>query len=98
MKAPTIRPDRQVLRPPAAMPAPRGGTGTAGGARGLMDESAASTMTPIPEAVPRGSAWRDLGVLALLLALATASRCWLLWHTEVAARDSIGYIRYALQL
>jgi hypothetical protein len=25
-------------------------------------------------------------------------RLWLVWHTEVAARDSIGYIRYAWQL
>jgi hypothetical protein len=63
-----------------------------------MDESAVGTATPDRGTVPRGGAWRDLGLLALLLALAAGSRLWLLGHTEVAARDSIGYIRYALQL
>ena len=29
--------------------------------------------------------------------MAVALRGWLLWNTEVAARDSIGFIRYALQ-
>jgi hypothetical protein len=38
----------------------------------------------------------DLCLLAVLLLLTLALRGWLLWHTEVAARDSIGYIRYAL--
>jgi 4-amino-4-deoxy-L-arabinose transferase-like glycosyltransferase len=37
-------------------------------------------------------------LLALLLLLAAGIRLWLLRHTEVAARDSIGFIRYALQL
>src|SRR5205807_6330388 len=32
-----------------------------------------------------------------LLALTVALRVWLLCQTEVAARDSIGFIRYALQ-
>src|SRR5437016_4738130 len=41
--------------------------------------------------------WRDLGLLALLVVLVFALRVWLLCHTEVAARDSIGFIRYALQ-
>jgi len=41
--------------------------------------------------------WRDLGLLAVLLVVAVALRGWLLWNTEVAARDSIGFIRYALQ-
>jgi hypothetical protein len=63
-----------------------------------MDESAVSTATPDRDAVPRGGARTDLGLLALLLLLAASSRLWLLGHTEVAARDSIGYIRYALQL
>jgi hypothetical protein len=40
---------------------------------------------------------RDLGLLAGLLVLAVALRGWLLCNTEVAARDSIGFIRYALQ-
>ncbi len=41
--------------------------------------------------------WRDLGLLALLLSAAVGLRAWLLCHTEVAARDSIGFIRYALE-
>jgi hypothetical protein len=41
---------------------------------------------------------RDLALLAVLLTLTTALRLWLLCNTEVAARDSIGFIRYALQL
>ncbi len=40
---------------------------------------------------------RDLGLLALLLAAALGLHGWLLCHTEVAARDSIGFIRYALE-
>src|SRR5207244_1465997 len=42
--------------------------------------------------------WRDLGLLALLLVAAIGMHAWLLCHTEVAARDSIGFIRYALTL
>jgi hypothetical protein len=42
--------------------------------------------------------WHDWGLLAVLLALAAAIHAWLIGHTEVAARDSIGYIRYAWQL
>src|SRR2546421_8808494 len=38
--------------------------------------------------------WRHL---LLLLALVLPLRGWLLFNTEVAARDSIGFIRYALQ-
>src|SRR5262245_41584990 len=41
---------------------------------------------------------KDVVLLALLILLAAAIRFWLVSHTEVAARDSIGYIRYALQL
>src|SRR4051794_27336408 len=55
-----------------------------------MEELAA---TPRPE--PRH--WPDARWLVLLLALTVALRVWLLCHTEVAARDSIGFIRYALQ-
>jgi 4-amino-4-deoxy-L-arabinose transferase-like glycosyltransferase len=40
----------------------------------------------------------DLALLVLLALTAAAIRFWLVAHTEVAARDSIGYIRYALQL
>ncbi|HLJ95656.1 MAG TPA: glycosyltransferase family 39 protein [Gemmataceae bacterium] len=40
----------------------------------------------------------ELALLAVLLLLAASSRAWLLGHTEVAARDSVGFIRYALEL
>src|ERR1700730_13994286 len=40
----------------------------------------------------------DLKLLAILLLLTVALRGWLLLTTEVAARDSIGYIRQALEL
>src|SRR5215471_15942487 len=44
--------------------------------------------------------WRttDLVSVGLLLILASGLRLYLVAHTEVAARDSIGYIRYAWQL
>ncbi|HYV37731.1 MAG TPA: glycosyltransferase family 39 protein [Gemmataceae bacterium] len=41
--------------------------------------------------------WRDVALVALLLVFAVGLRGWLLTHTEVVARDSIGYIRYALE-
>ena len=41
---------------------------------------------------------RELALLAVLLFLAAGSRAWLIGHTEVAARDSVGFIRYALEL
>jgi 4-amino-4-deoxy-L-arabinose transferase-like glycosyltransferase len=37
-------------------------------------------------------------LLLLLVVLAAGARAWLIVHTEVAARDSIGFIRYAWQL
>jgi 4-amino-4-deoxy-L-arabinose transferase-like glycosyltransferase len=40
----------------------------------------------------------DLKSLSMLLLITVALRGWLLFTTEVAARDSIGYIRYALEL
>ncbi len=42
--------------------------------------------------------WRDLASLALLCTLVIVLRGWLICHSEVAARDSIGFIRYALEL
>jgi 4-amino-4-deoxy-L-arabinose transferase-like glycosyltransferase len=39
----------------------------------------------------------DWLLLGVLLALVLPLRLWLLYNTEVTARDSIGYIRYALQ-
>jgi hypothetical protein len=54
--------------------------------------------SPGQDAEPVASGrWRDLGLLALLLGAAVGLRAWLLCHTEVAARDSIGFIRYALE-
>lgn len=41
---------------------------------------------------------RDLLLLLVLLVAAGSVRAWLMTHTEVAARDSIGYIRYSWQL
>jgi hypothetical protein len=62
-----------------------------------MDGRAARA--PGQEGEPTGSGrWRDLGLLAVLLTAAVALRAWLICHTEVAARDSIGFIRYALEL
>jgi hypothetical protein len=42
--------------------------------------------------------WGDRASLLLLLLLAFGLRAWLFCHTEVAARDSIGFIRMAWQL
>jgi 4-amino-4-deoxy-L-arabinose transferase-like glycosyltransferase len=44
-----------------------------------------------------GDRWRDLGLMALLVVLAIGVRGWLLTHTEVPARDTVGFIRYALE-
>jgi hypothetical protein len=48
----------------------------------------------------RARAWRwpDGASLLVLLLLAAGLRVWLFCHTEVAARDSIGFIRIAWQL
>ena len=41
--------------------------------------------------------WRtDWLLIGLLFALVLPLRVWLIYNTEVTARDSIGYIRYAL--
>jgi hypothetical protein len=60
-----------------------------------MDGHAQDTAEQAPTN-PTGR-WRDLGLVALLLALALGVRGWLMTHTEVLARDSIGFIRYALE-
>src|ERR1041385_9210121 len=39
----------------------------------------------------------DWLLLGVLIGLILPLRLWLLYNTEVTARDSIGYIRYALQ-
>ena len=46
----------------------------------------------------QGGMKREWLLLAALLGLATGLHLWLLDHTEVTARDSIGYIRYAWEL
>ncbi len=47
---------------------------------------------------PAGGFWgRDLPPLALLLALVFALHVWMIANTLLTARDSIGYIRYALE-
>ena len=56
--------------------------------------------TQVPETPVNSKAsqpWRDFGLIALLLLIAIGHRGWLLFHTEVLARDSIGFIRYALE-
>jgi hypothetical protein len=53
--------------------------------------------TPTASAGAGAASWRDLGLIALLLLLALGLRGWLLAHTEVPARDTIGFIRYALE-
>ncbi len=68
------------------------GHATAATAQG-RDDPASRAAAP-----PTGSLRRDLALLALLLLAAVALRAWHLKHTEVAARDSIGFIRYAWQL
>jgi hypothetical protein len=40
---------------------------------------------------------KDRALLGLLLFLAILIRAWMVYNTEVPARDSIGYIRYALE-
>jgi hypothetical protein len=51
-----------------------------------------------PAAAPRKEWTSDLWRLGVILALALATRAWVLTHTEVTSRDSIGFIRYALAL
>jgi hypothetical protein len=60
-----------------------------------MDEQ----RSPVPPQQNPGAFGRlDLGLLLALLLIAIGLRSWQLAHTEVAARDSIGYIRIAWQL
>jgi hypothetical protein len=63
-----------------------------------MEGSVARPTTQDRQGVPVRAIWRDLGLLALLLVISAVGRFWLIRHTEVAARDSIGFIRYAVQL
>jgi hypothetical protein len=51
-----------------------------------------------PSPAPPRTTWADLGLLVLLLVLVVALRAWQMTHTEVMARDSIGYVRIAWQM
>src|SRR5207245_705749 len=57
-----------------------------------------AAQSAIQRTEPPTSIWRELALLALLFLMAAGSRAWLSSHTEVAARDSVGFIRYALEL
>lgn len=46
---------------------------------------------------PASTVWQDWRWLVLLFAFVVPLRGWLLVNTEVLARDSVGYIRYALR-
>jgi 4-amino-4-deoxy-L-arabinose transferase-like glycosyltransferase len=61
-----------------------------------MEGHAVDTANPDAQA-GAGDRWRDLGLVTLLLLLALGIRDWVLTHTEVPARDTIGFIRYALE-
>jgi hypothetical protein len=52
----------------------------------------------LPSLPGRKQFLRDGGLLALLLLVAFGLRAWQITHTEVAARDSIGFIRQAWRL
>jgi hypothetical protein len=60
-----------------------------------MDESTAAFPDRDNVAPRRVQSWL---VLTLLIAAGCGLRLWVIAHTEVAARDSIGFIRYALRL
>jgi 4-amino-4-deoxy-L-arabinose transferase-like glycosyltransferase len=60
-----------------------------------MEKSVANAAPP-PEGTNRRPG--TLGLLLLLLLLAAGLRSWVIWRTEVMARDSIVFIDYALQL
>jgi hypothetical protein len=52
-----------------------------------------------PRSEARRAGWRrDLALVGVLLVLATGIRAWVVCCTQVPARDSIGFIRYALWL
>jgi len=51
----------------------------------------------MPKSAP-SALWRDMGLLLVLLMVGGCVRTWLMRHTEVMARDGIGFITYAWQL
>jgi hypothetical protein len=60
-----------------------------------MEEPVAQSTGILPESTRRFPAWL---AIALLFALGIGLRLWVIVRTDVAARDSIGFIRYALRL
>jgi hypothetical protein len=66
-------------------------------ARQFMDGCQSNPVSPPPE-IPGSSPRRDLAWLAVLLLVAAGIHLWLVAHTEVTARDGIGFMRYAWQL
>ena len=46
----------------------------------------------------RSGQWRDAGRIVVLLVISGAVKGWLLFHTEVPAKDGIGFIQYAARL
>jgi 4-amino-4-deoxy-L-arabinose transferase-like glycosyltransferase len=83
------------------MEGPAVSTWTRNGDAGLSSRLA----TPSARATERGrrlpgsrrSHWREPALLLALMLFTAVIRIWILCHTEVAARDSIGFIRMALQ-
>src|SRR5438128_2408214 len=63
--------------------------------RSPMDELTAPFPSPDITNARRVPSWL---VLSLLLTAGLGLRLWVIARTEVAARDSIGFIRYALRL
>jgi 4-amino-4-deoxy-L-arabinose transferase-like glycosyltransferase len=61
-----------------------------------MAELPGTGRQPAESIVPRR--WREPGLLLVLVVLAGSIHGWLIGHTEVPARDSVGFIRYAWQL
>src|SRR5712691_2792109 len=81
---------------PAASPSVRTQTGRPVG--NVRLEITRQHEVALQPAEPATSVWREVALLAVLLGLAAGIRAWLIGHTEVAARDSVGFIRYALEL
>lgn len=61
-----------------------------------MDEPTASPQVPL--SLGQAFLQRDRILIAILLLFAAVLHAWVIAHTEVAARDSIAFIRYAWQL
>lgn len=60
-----------------------------------MQDSGVELSSPMADASPGRPAWTDL---VILLLLSIALHAWLISHTTVVSRDTIGFVRYALML